>query len=105
MLQPEWFVAFILSVFPSTQSKIATVVPTVETAPVPASGDSAEDVALWIHPTDRALSTVITTAKNLGLLAGLLLAAADTAGAPSLRWRAQRALRKAQKSVTASENS
>jgi putative oxidoreductase len=44
-------------------------------------------------------------AKNLGLLGGLLLAAADTAGAPSLRWRAQRALRKAQKSVTASENS
>jgi uncharacterized membrane protein YphA (DoxX/SURF4 family) len=43
-------------------------------------------------------------AKNLGLLGGLLLAAADTAGAPSLRWRAQRAYRNAQKSITTSEN-
>ncbi len=33
--------------------------------------------------------------KNLGLLGGLLLAAVDSEGAPSLRWRAKRALRKA----------
>jgi putative oxidoreductase len=38
-------------------------------------------------------------AKNLGLLGGLLLASADTAGAPSLGWRAHRAWRKAQKSA------
>jgi putative oxidoreductase len=33
--------------------------------------------------------------KNLGLLGGLLLAAVDTAGAPSLSWRAQRAAKRA----------
>ncbi|GAA1635814.1 DoxX family protein [Catellatospora bangladeshensis] len=38
-------------------------------------------------------------AKNLGLLAGLLLAAADTAGSPSLGWRANRAIHDAQKSA------
>lgn len=38
-------------------------------------------------------------AKNLGLLGGLLLAAADTAGSPSLRWRAERALHDAHKSI------
>ncbi|GIH08929.1 hypothetical protein Rhe02_69960 [Rhizocola hellebori] len=43
-------------------------------------------------------------AKNLGLLGGLLLAAADTAGSPSLSWRTQRALRNAKKKVTTSEN-
>jgi uncharacterized membrane protein YphA (DoxX/SURF4 family) len=36
-------------------------------------------------------------AKNLGLLAGLLLAAADTAGSPSLRWRSQHAVARAKK--------
>ena len=38
-------------------------------------------------------------AKNLGLLGGLLLAAVDTAGSPSLGWRANRAWRDAQKSA------
>jgi uncharacterized membrane protein YphA (DoxX/SURF4 family) len=38
-------------------------------------------------------------AKNLGLLGGLLLAAADTAGSPSLGWRAHRAWRDAQRSA------
>jgi len=33
--------------------------------------------------------------KNLGLLGGLLLAAVDTGGAPSLSWRARRAARRA----------
>ncbi len=46
-------------------------------------------------------------AKNLGLFAGLLLAAADTAGSPGLRWRAEhaakhaeRAMKQAKKKVT-----
>ncbi len=43
-------------------------------------------------------------AKNLGLLGGLLLAAVDTAGSPSIGWRTQRALRNAKKKVTTSEN-
>lgn len=39
-------------------------------------------------------------AKNLGLLAGLLLAAADTAGSPSLRWRTKHAVKQAKKKIT-----
>ena len=38
-------------------------------------------------------------AKNLGLLAGLLLAAADTAGSPSLRWRTEHAVKHAERKV------
>ena len=37
--------------------------------------------------------------KNMGLLGGLLLASADTAGKPSLGWRAKRAARKVNKSA------
>jgi PKD repeat protein len=43
------------------------LVATVETAPVPSAGDSADDVAVWIHPLDRSLSTVLGTDKNSGL--------------------------------------
>lgn len=46
----------------------ATTVPaTVETAPVPNSGDAADDPAIWVHPTDPALSTIIGTDKLGGL--------------------------------------
>lgn len=38
-------------------------------------------------------------AKNLGLLAGLLLAAVDTAGSPSLGWRGRKAVHDVQKSA------
>src|SRR3989337_2683988 len=41
----------------------ASVMPTVETTPVPDAGDAADDVAIWIHPTDPSLSTVIGTDK------------------------------------------
>ncbi len=43
--------------------------------------------------------------KNLGLLGGLLLAAADTHGKPSLSWRAKRAARTAADSVQGAANS
>ncbi|MBT2519870.1 phytase [Arthrobacter sp. ISL-28] len=43
------------------------VAATVETAPVPHSGDAADDVAVWMHPTDPSLSTVIGTDKLGGL--------------------------------------
>lgn len=49
----------------------------VETAPVPSSGDAADDPAIWIHPTDPRLSTIIGTDKKGGLavydLSGKLL--------------------------------
>ena len=38
-------------------------------------------------------------AKNLGLLAGLMLAAADTAGSPGLKWRARHAVKEARKRI------
>jgi 3-phytase len=37
---------------------------TVETQPVEAMSDAADDPAIWIHPTDTALSTVIGTDKS-----------------------------------------
>jgi 3-phytase len=43
------------------------VVATVETDPVPNSGDAADDPAIWIDPGDRARSTVIATDHDGGL--------------------------------------
>ncbi|MGH9801131.1 MAG: phytase, partial [Blastocatellia bacterium] len=40
---------------------------TVETDPVPSGGDAADDPAIWIHPTDPVLSTIIGTNKQGGL--------------------------------------
>jgi 3-phytase len=40
---------------------------TVETEPVPSDGDAADDPAIWVHPTDPALSTIIGTDKEGGL--------------------------------------
>ncbi|MGH9197161.1 MAG: phytase, partial [Acidimicrobiia bacterium] len=53
-----------------------SVLATAETAPVPDAGDAADDVAIWIHPTDPSLSTVIGTDK----LAGGGLGVYDLAG-------------------------
>ncbi|MCP4183021.1 MAG: phytase [Hyphomicrobiales bacterium] len=50
-----------------TAVPIGTVVAAVETDPVQNSGDSADDPAIWIHPTDPALSVVIGTNKDAGL--------------------------------------
>jgi 3-phytase len=41
---------------------------TVETDPVRSSGDAADDAAIWRHPTDGALSTIIGTDKKRGLM-------------------------------------
>ena len=41
---------------------------TVETAPVQSSGDAADDPAIWRHPVDGALSTIIGTDKKRGLV-------------------------------------
>jgi 3-phytase len=45
-----------------------TVVGSVETQPVPAATDAADDPAIWIHPTDPSLSTIIGTDKRQGLV-------------------------------------
>lgn len=49
-------------------------------------------------PTTRA-SQQVHFLKNLGLLGGLLLAAADTQGRPSLRWRAGHRIGHSRRSV------
>lgn len=40
---------------------------TVETVPVPNGGDAADDAAVWLHPTDASMSTIIGTDKQGGL--------------------------------------
>lgn len=46
----------------------ATVAPTVETDPSHHRGDTADDVAIWIHPSDPSLSLVIGNDKDGGLM-------------------------------------
>jgi 3-phytase len=48
-------------------SNIKLVQATVETEPVPVGGDAADDIAIWVHPEDTALSTIIGTQKQGGL--------------------------------------
>ncbi|MEL7672672.1 MAG: phytase [Chloroflexota bacterium] len=53
------------------------VIASVETEPMPNEGDAADDAAIWLHPSDPSLSTVLGTDKKGGLavydLAGRLL--------------------------------
>src|SRR5687768_16861420 len=41
----------------------------VETTPVAGRGDAADDPAIWVHPVDPSLSTIIGTDKKAGGLA------------------------------------
>ncbi len=43
------------------------VAPVVETTPVPNTGDAADDPAIWIHPINPALSTILGTDKKGGV--------------------------------------
>ena len=49
-------------------------------------------------PAERAQQQT-QFAKNMGLLGGLILAAVDTGGAPSLGWRARRVARRARQAL------
>jgi 3-phytase len=40
---------------------------TVETEPVPSTGDAADDLSVWIHPQHTTLSTIIGSDKDRGL--------------------------------------
>lgn len=53
----------------------------------------------WTVPKPERAAQEIHFLKNLGLLGGLLLAAADTEGQPSLRYRTSHAVGRSQKSV------
>ncbi|HEX5689398.1 MAG TPA: phytase, partial [Roseiflexaceae bacterium] len=46
---------------------LASVSATLETTPVPHTGDAADDPAIWIHPSNPAQSTIIGTDKQGGV--------------------------------------
>ena len=48
----------------TTSSAVVSVTATVETVPAHGTGDADDDAAIWIHPTDSSLSTVIGTDKS-----------------------------------------
>jgi len=48
-------------------SSSTAVRPSFETAPVKSAGDAADDPAIWVHPTNPALSTIIATDKKAGM--------------------------------------
>ena len=45
-------------------AEVSEVMATVETDPVPHSGDRADDSTVWVHPTDPNLSVIIGTDKD-----------------------------------------
>lgn len=49
---------------PSAVTALGDVSAIVETAPIHHSGDAADDIAIWIHPTDPSRSTIIGTDKT-----------------------------------------
>ncbi|HEY7030771.1 MAG TPA: phytase [Thermomicrobiales bacterium] len=51
-----------------TPAPAGAVLAAGETVPMPLPGDSADDPAIWIHPTDPSLSTIIGTDKLGGLV-------------------------------------
>ena len=60
--------AILAAIVAATASAQTTLVsPTVETTPVPTSGDAADDPAIWIHPTSPGSSVVLGTDKDSGL--------------------------------------
>lgn len=52
----------------ATAFSTVSVLPTVETDPSHHPGDTADDTAIWIHPTDTSLSLVIGDDKDGGLM-------------------------------------
>lgn len=62
-------VAVFVALMAPIEGAAAATIPvtaTVETAPAHNTGDAMDDTAIWIHPTNPALSTVIATDKSLG---------------------------------------
>ena len=61
------FAAMLGPASPPAGAQTNQVSATVETDPVPSNGDAADDAAIWVHPDDPALSTIIGTDKEGGL--------------------------------------
>ena len=64
-----WILLTLIALIGPVNDPPLTLTPTalVETEPVPSEGDAADDPAIWIHPTDPALSLVLGTDKKGGL--------------------------------------
>jgi myo-inositol-hexaphosphate 3-phosphohydrolase len=69
------FLAISVGMSPLLAATLVTA--SVETTPVVGVGDAADDPAIWIHPSDPSLSTVIGTDKTGGGLAVYDLAGAQ----------------------------
>ena len=65
-MSPKILVALLLLVTPCAAFAFP-VTATVETAPVPHSGDAADDPCVWVHPITPSLSTIIGTDKLGGI--------------------------------------
>ena len=63
LIAATFLVAF-LAPLDGAAAATLTVAATVETASAPSVGDAMDDTAIWIHPTNPALSTVIATDKS-----------------------------------------
>ena len=62
------FEMVVISIYIYTRVKAAAqVIAIIETFPVPSGGDTADDPAIWIHPTEPSLSIIIGTDKKGGL--------------------------------------
>jgi myo-inositol-hexaphosphate 3-phosphohydrolase len=59
---------------------VATVLPSAETDPVHHPGDAADDIAVWVHPSDPGLSVIIGTDKAESNPAGGGIAVYDMSG-------------------------
>lgn len=53
---------------PAQTSELPSVPAVTETKPVRGDGDSGDDMAIWLHPTDLSKSTVIGTDSKNGLM-------------------------------------
>ncbi|MDB5320300.1 MAG: phy [Phycisphaerales bacterium] len=53
---------------PADGGPVVTPLAIVETTPVPHEGDSADDPAIWVHPTDPGKSLILGTDKQGGLI-------------------------------------
>jgi 3-phytase len=53
------------------------VAPVAETDPVPSPGDAADDIAIWVHPSDKTKSVIVGTNKQHGGKGGLYVYGLD----------------------------
>jgi 3-phytase len=58
----------VAGLFGCAHDGVRVVRPSGETTPVRTSGDAADDIAIWVHPSDPSRSRIIGTDKQRGLV-------------------------------------